>query len=39
MWCLIQVEEGVVDFDYFALADEYLDLASSQPAARGRPQE
>jgi thiamine kinase-like enzyme len=38
MWCLIQVEEGAVDFDYFAMAEEYLDLVnlelsvdSSQP--------
>jgi thiamine kinase-like enzyme len=28
MWCLIQVEQGVVDFDYFAMAEEYLDLLS-----------
>ena len=31
MWCLIQVDEGAVDFDYFAMAEEYLDLVSYQP--------
>ena len=33
MWCLIQVEEGVLDFDYFAMAEEYLDLVSLQRPA------
>jgi thiamine kinase-like enzyme len=31
MWCLAQVEEGAVDFDYFAMAEDYLDLFSRQP--------
>ena len=32
MWCLIQVDEGVADFDYFAMAEGYLDLVSYQPS-------
>jgi thiamine kinase-like enzyme len=39
MWCLIQVDEGVVDFDYFAMAEEYLDLFSRQPSAVSRQPE
>ena len=31
MWCLIQVDEGVADFDYFAMAEEYLDMTGHQP--------
>ncbi|MEN8239361.1 MAG: phosphotransferase [Actinomycetota bacterium] len=33
MWCLIQVGEGAAEFDYFAMAEEYLDLVSPQPTA------
>ena len=33
LWCLIQVGEGAVEFDYFAMAEEYLDLVSRQPSA------
>ena len=39
MWCLIQVEEGAVDFDYFAMAEDYLDVADHQPPAYDRPRE
>jgi thiamine kinase-like enzyme len=39
MWCLIQVEEGVVDFDYFAMAEEYLDLLSHRLPADDRQPE
>jgi thiamine kinase-like enzyme len=31
MWCLIQVDRGVAEFDYFAMAEDYLDLFSRQP--------
>ena len=30
MWSLIQVDEGTADFDYFALAEEYLDMADNR---------
>jgi thiamine kinase-like enzyme len=36
MWCLIQVEEGAVDFDYVAMTEEYLDLVSRQPIVGSR---
>jgi thiamine kinase-like enzyme len=36
MWCLIQVEEGAVDFDYFAMAEDYLDLVNRQPIVDSR---
>jgi thiamine kinase-like enzyme len=36
MWCLIQVEEGVVDFDYFAMAEGYLNLVNREPIADSR---
>jgi thiamine kinase-like enzyme len=39
MWCLIQVEEGAAEFDYFAMAEEYLDLFSRQPLAVSRQPE
>ena len=39
LWCLIQVGEGAVDFDYFAMAEEYLDLFSRQPSAASRQPE
>jgi thiamine kinase-like enzyme len=32
MWCLIQVDEGAVDVDYFAMAESYLDLWSDEPS-------
>jgi thiamine kinase-like enzyme len=26
MWCMVQVGHGVADFDYFAMAEDYLDM-------------
>lgn len=39
MWCLVQVEEGAVDFDYFAMAEEYLDLVIDPSSADSRQPE
>lgn len=39
MWCLVQVGEGAVDFDYFAMAEEYLDLVSYQPSVHSHQPE
>jgi thiamine kinase-like enzyme len=38
MWCLVQVEDGAVDHDYFAMAEEYLDLVGPQRSSdSGKP--
>jgi len=39
LWCLIQVGEGAADFDYFAMAEDYLDLFSRQASGVSREPE